>query len=59
MELVNIRLELGVDEIEQDIQNRKLKMFGHMKPMGEERILKKLLLTKMKVKLPRGRTEPD
>ena len=37
----NIRLELGVDEIENDIQKSRLSWFGHVMRMGEERTPKK------------------
>jgi hypothetical protein len=34
----NIRLELGVHEIKNDIQMSRLRWFGHVMSMGEERI---------------------
>ena len=39
----NIRLEVGVDEIKNDIQKRRLRWFGHVMRMREERIPKKML----------------
>ena len=51
----NIRLELGVDEIENVIQNSRLRCFGYVMRMREERIPKKMLQTRMEGKRPRGR----
>ena len=42
----DIRLELGVDERKNYIQ-KKLRWFGHVVRMGEERISKKILHTKL------------
>ena len=50
-----IRLEQGVDKIKNDIQKIRLRWFGHVMRMGEERISKKMLRTKLEGKLSRGR----
>ena len=42
-----IRLDLGVDKIKNDIQKSRLKLFGYMIWMAEERIPKKMLHTKI------------
>ena len=44
----NLRLELGLDEIKNDIQKSRLKQFGHTMQMGEKRIPKKSLHKKMR-----------
>ena len=46
----NIRSELGVDKIKNGIQKSKLKWFGPVIQMAEERIPKKMLHTKMEGK---------
>ena len=51
----NIRLELGVDEIKNDIQMSRLRWFGHVMQMGEKRICKKMLHTKIDAKWLRVR----
>ena len=51
----NTRLELGVDEIKNYIQNSRFRWFGHVMWMREERIPKNMLHTKMEGKRPRGR----
>jgi hypothetical protein len=43
-------LELGVDKIKNGIQKDILRWFGHMMQMREERILKKIIHTKIKGK---------
>jgi hypothetical protein len=53
----NIRLDLGVDEIKNNIQKSRYVIFGCVMWMGEERIPKKMLNTKMERKPPRGRTQ--
>ena len=42
-----IRLERGVDEIKNNIRNRRLRWLGHVMWMREEMMPKKMLHTKM------------
>ena len=53
----NIRLELVMDEIKNNIQKNRLRQFGHVMRIREERIdvPKKMLHTKMEGIRPRGR----
>ena len=51
----NIKFELGVDEIKNDIQNNRLRRFGKVLRESEERISKKILHEKMVGKRPKGR----
>ena len=48
-----------VDEIKNDTQKSRLRWFGHLMQMKEERIPKKMLHPKMEGKLPRKDPEPD
>ena len=47
---IDIRLELGVVEMKNDIQKTKLKWFGHVMQMREERVSKKMQHTKIEGK---------
>ena len=44
----NLRLELEVEEIMNDIQKRRLRWFGHVMRMREDRVPKKMLQKKKK-----------
>jgi hypothetical protein len=50
-----MRLELGEDEIKNDIQKSRLRWFGQVVQMTEERISKKMLHSNMDGKRPRVR----
>ena len=45
-----------MDEIKNDIQKSRLRWFGHVVLMRDEKITKKLLHTKTERKRPRGRS---
>ena len=55
----NDAMELGMDEIKNDIQNSRLRWFGHVMQMREERIPKKMLHTKMEGKGQDKDPKPD
>jgi hypothetical protein len=44
----NVRSKLGMDEMKEFIKKSRLRWFGHVMQMTEERILQKMLHTKMK-----------
>ena len=49
----NIKLKLGVYEIKKTFK-KLIKWFGHVMQMGEDKIPKKILHTKLEGKRPRG-----
>ena len=55
----DIRLELEVDEIKSDIQKSRLRWFGYMMRMREQRIPKKMLHTQMEENNQEEDPEPD
>jgi hypothetical protein len=51
----DIREQLKVDEIKHDMERNRLKWYGHVMRMADERIPKTMLEMKMRGRRPRGR----
>jgi CRISPR/Cas system CSM-associated protein Csm5 (group 7 of RAMP superfamily) len=51
----DIREQLKVDDIKHDMERNRLKWYGHVMCMADERIPKKMLQMKLRGRTPRGR----
>jgi hypothetical protein len=51
----NIREQLKVDDIKTDIEKNRLRWYGYVMRMADERIPKKMLEMKLRGRRPRGR----
>jgi hypothetical protein len=51
----DIREQLKVDDIKHDMERNRLKWYGHVMCMADERIPKKMLEMKLRGRRPRGR----